>query len=198
VHYAIGRLGRFSTNFRSVFSRTITYLNFAVIEKLYRLKYGRPSTFRKVQVFKLSNLSFRYLHRVSHFISFCLYLEERKITAGVFSDLYIFSSSFGLWYPPGITGQKGWQAFGATKHAPCCSIRVSIKIWRKPVCKGAKRGKEIWCRVKHQGGGIVRKQNALSTFFLQNFPPWILNWTGVSWEKIKFCQAFLLGVRCFL
>jgi hypothetical protein len=38
-------------------------------------------------VFKLSNLSFAYLHRFSHFISFFLYPyseAERKITAGLY------------------------------------------------------------------------------------------------------------------
>jgi hypothetical protein len=38
-------------------------------------------------VFKLSNLSFAYLHRFSHVISFCLYLyreAQRKITAGLY------------------------------------------------------------------------------------------------------------------
>jgi hypothetical protein len=46
-----------------------------------------PSTFGKVQFSKLSNLSFAYLHRFLHFISFCLYLyreAERKITAGLY------------------------------------------------------------------------------------------------------------------
>ncbi len=61
--------------------------NFAVIENcMYLPKCGRPSTacqrpstFRKVHtVFKLSNLSFAYLHRFSHFIRFCLLSMQGK------------------------------------------------------------------------------------------------------------------------
>jgi hypothetical protein len=36
-------------------------------------------------VFKLSNLSFAYLHRFSHFISLCQE-AERKITAGLYVE----------------------------------------------------------------------------------------------------------------
>jgi hypothetical protein len=82
--------------------------NFAVIEN---------SSFGDVEgtVFKLSNLSFAYLHRFSHFIRFCphLYREaERKINAG----LYVGERSSGFEIRPKAegTGRKFGRVYFST------------------------------------------------------------------------------------
>jgi hypothetical protein len=71
--------------------------------------------FGRYKVFKLGNLSFRYLHRVSHFYQFLSLSRQgrgkRKITACLFSDLNIYFQAVLACdtlriYHPGITGHK--------------------------------------------------------------------------------------------
>jgi hypothetical protein len=60
-----------SGDFSFVFFRTLPGLNFAVIENCtFQNVKGPLCTTYQGTVFKLSNLSFAYLHRFSHFISF--------------------------------------------------------------------------------------------------------------------------------
>jgi hypothetical protein len=78
----------------------IIYLNFIVIENYTSRNLEGPVLVEgPIQyqywafhisgstIFKLSNISFAYLHCFSHFIRFCFYLDkemERKITTGLY------------------------------------------------------------------------------------------------------------------
>jgi hypothetical protein len=68
-----------SGDFSFVFFRTLPGLNFAVIENCtFQNVKGPLCTTYQGTVFKLSNLSFAYLHRFSHFISFFVFIYTRN------------------------------------------------------------------------------------------------------------------------
>jgi hypothetical protein len=138
-------------------------------------------------VFKLSYLSFAYLHRFPQFISFCLYLDrevERKITTGLYLGEGSENICFRIFDPlfqPTCLGSRSQVRKGLF------SDPSPIRIASKPENRVA--GSHHWCV-----GTLV-----LITYRWLESDPWLdlqgLHMDGQSWGKLVWSCTEVMVIR---